>query len=184
MLLKLLLLFTVVPLIELALLIPLGQLIGLWPTIGLVVATGLLGAVLGKLEGLRAWHAIQHDLRQGNIPADSLLDGLAVFIAGVFLITPGVLTDIAGLVLLIPPLRRPLKNAIRARFKAALESGTSTFFISQSSNVFGNSPFGPGAGDARSPFGGADQGDIIDITPDRPGDSTDRDSDASLPRQR
>ncbi|RDV39311.1 FxsA family protein [Bradymonadaceae bacterium TMQ3] len=184
MLLKLLFLFTVIPLIELALLIPLGQLIGLWPTIGLVVATGLLGAVLGKLEGLRAWHAIQDDLRQGTIPADSLLDGLAVFIAGVFLITPGVLTDIAGLVLLIPPLRRPLKNAIRARFKSALEKGTSTFFISQSSNIFGSAPFDPRSHAPHSPFGGTEQGDIIDITPDRPGDSTDSDSDASLPRQR
>lgn len=184
MLLKLLFLFTVVPLIELALLIPLGQLIGLWPTIGLVIATGLLGAVLGKLEGLRAWHAVQQDLRQGNIPADSLLDGLAVFVAGVFLITPGVLTDLVGLLLLIPALRRPLKNAIRSRFKSALESGTSTFFISNASNAFGSSPFGADPASGRSPFSSRDQGDIIDVTPNRPGDSTGDDSDASLRHKR
>lgn len=183
MLLKLLFLFTIIPLIELALLIPLGQLIGLWPTIGLVVATGLFGAVLGKLQGLRAWHAIQEDLRQGNIPADSLLDGLAVFVAGVFLITPGVLTDIVGLLLLIPALRRPLKNAIRSRFKSALENGTSTFFLSNSSNAFGASPFGSNPASGRSPFS-RDQGDIIDVTPNRPGDSTGEDSGASLPPKR
>ncbi|RAL23512.1 hypothetical protein DL240_04955 [Lujinxingia litoralis] len=180
MLLKLLFLFTVIPLIELALLIPLGQLIGLWPTIGLVVATGLLGAVLGKLEGLRAWHAIQEDLRTGKIPADSLLDGLAVFVAGVFLITPGVLTDVVGLMLLIPPLRAPLKRAIRGRFQHALESGTSSFFISQGSQHFGSSPFANGAG--RSPFERG--GDVIDVTPNRSPDSTDDASDASVPPKR
>lgn len=158
MILKLLALFTIIPLIELALLIPLGAKIGVWPTIGLVVATALLGAVLGKSQGIKAWAKIQQDLRTGKLPADSLLDGFAVLVAGIFLITPGVLTDAIALVLLIPPARRPLRALVRKRFEKMLSEGTMTFISSQPS---------PFQNDQTSPFSGPSpgQGDIIDVTP-------------------
>lgn len=182
MLLKLLALFTIVPLVELALLIPLGMHIGLWPTIGLVVATALLGAVLGKLEGKRAWGRIKQDLREGKMPGDSLLDGLAVLVAGIFLVTPGVLTDIVAMILLIPPARKPIRAYARKRFKKMLKS--------ERVNVMSQGPGTPFA--AASPAGedrdeDADDGgprryqptpfdrqdDVIDVTP---GDGEDEDA--------
>lgn len=169
MLLKLLALFTIVPLVELALLIPLGMQIGLWPTIGLVVATALLGAVLGKLEGARAWARIKDDLGSGNLPKDSLLDGLAILIAGVFLVTPGVLTDVAAIGLLIPALRKPVRLYAKKKFKKMLErDGGSISFLSSGSGGFdaADSSSGPGAQPFNSSFHSAnDGGDIIDVTP-------------------
>lgn len=160
----LLALFTIVPLIELALLIPLGQAIGLWPTIALVLVTGVLGAVLGKSEGLRAWRRIQEDLAQAKMPGDAILDGLAVLIACAFLVTPGVLTDVAGIALLLPFMRRPIKALIRRRFTHMLESPTGPSFIGFSSFEGFPAPgefYGhPGHG------GGRYQGeDVIDVTP-------------------
>lgn len=171
MLLKLLLLFTIVPLVELALLIWLATIISFWPTIGLVIGTAVIGAVLGKLEGIRAWAAIKRDLSEGRIPADSLLDGLAVLVAGIFLVTPGVLTDIAAIVLLIPFLRKPLRNRVRSRFKDMMEAGT----VSYISGRAAQSPFG-------SPFESSGYGEeIIDVTPDEDdADSTEPPSGASL----
>ena len=189
MLVKLLALFTIVPLVELALLIPLGMEIGLWPTIGLVVGTALLGAVLAKLEGGRAIANIKKELSEGKLPADSILDGLAVLIAGVFLVTPGVLTDIVAIALLIPPVRAPIRAIAKKRFSKMLET-ESMSFISPAS--FGQSPFeeaGPGqAAPFGSPFDSAqpDTGDIIDVSPDDDDQSADSSSDApsSLQEQR
>lgn len=168
MILKLLALFTIVPLIELALLIPLGMEIGLWPTIALVVGTALLGAVLGKLEGGRAWANIKRDLNESRIPADSLLDGLAVLIAGIFLVTPGVLTDVVALILLIPPARKPLKRWARKKFSKMLDDGSVTYISSGTSGASAFDIFGAGVDrDSSSPFQGPSQGsgDVIDVTP-------------------
>jgi|GEM_PF-194648 UPF0716 protein FxsA len=112
---KLLLVFTIVPIIELTLLITLGDKIGLQPTLAIVITTALLGATLGKLQGTRAWRRIKQDLATGQLPQDSLLDGLAVLIASAFLVTPGVLTDIAAFTLLTPFTRAPIKKLVRKR---------------------------------------------------------------------
>ncbi len=158
MLAKLLLLFTIIPIVELAILIPLGQWMGLAPTVALVVVTGVLGAVLAKRQGLAAWKRLQADLAEGRLPGDSLLDGLAVLIAGAFLVTPGVLTDLAGMVLLIPPLRKPLKRYLKKRFKKSLESGSVTYLSFES--PFTHGPFDQ---QPRSP---REDGEVIDVTPE------------------
>lgn len=172
MILKLLALFTIVPLIELALLIPLGMEIGLWPTIALVLGTAILGAVLGKLEGAKAWRRIQEDLQQAKIPGDSILDGLAVLIAGVFLVTPGVLTDIVAIGLLIPPIRKPIRAFARKKFEKMIDTGQVNVVSPGGFGGFspGDGPAGGGADDSsgarpyqRSPFDGQD--DVIDVTP-------------------
>ncbi len=187
MLVKLLLLFTIVPLVELALLIYLSTLITFWPTIGLVVATALLGAVLGKIQGLKAWRGIQEDLNHGKIPAASLVNGLAVLIAGIFLITPGVLTDLVAILLLIPVTRRPLANWARHRLEKMVAEGTVQYLNGQVQQ----GPFGPGFGPGFGPEfdrGFRPDDDIIDVTarqPSGPDDnegSTESPSDASLPR--
>lgn len=122
MLARLFIFFTVVPLIELLVLIPLGQQIGLWPTIAIVVLTAAIGAWLGKRQGLEAWRRIQGDLATGQLPGDSLLDGLAVLTACLLLITPGVLTDITGLLLLTPFARVPLKAWAKRHFTNMLQN--------------------------------------------------------------
>jgi hypothetical protein len=99
---RLLALFVIVPLVELVLLIRLGQWLGLLPTIAFVVITGVIGAALARNEGLRTLGRIQSDLRSGRFPVGRLLDGGLILFAGGLLLTPGILTDIVGLSLLVP----------------------------------------------------------------------------------
>ena len=118
MFLRLLLLFTLVPLAELALLIQIGRATNLWFTIGLVLLTGLIGASLARRQGLETWRNIREQLARGEMPTGSLLEGLLILIAGVLLITPGVLTDCVGFSLLVPKVRERLKGRLLAWFKA------------------------------------------------------------------
>lgn len=119
------LLLTVLPLVELALLLTLGKYTSVAFTLGFVIVTGILGAVLLKYQGLFAWRNVQRDLREGRMPTDSLLDGLMIVIAAVLLITPGVLTDLVGITLLIPPCRRLYRLLLARWFKARFQLGTS-----------------------------------------------------------
>ena len=114
---KLLILFTVVPLIELALLIKLGQLTGTATTIAIVILTGVIGAGLARREGFKTWSRIQHNISQGISPADDMVDGLLILVAGAVLITPGLLTDTLGFALLIPPLRRIFRKKLSDHFQ-------------------------------------------------------------------
>jgi len=117
---RLILLFILVPIVELALLIQLGSWIGLWPTLGLIVLTGVLGAALASREGLRAWHALQMDVSEGRIPGRPILDGLSVFAGGALLLTPGLMTDLLGFTLLWRPTRHWLQNRAVKRLGGAL----------------------------------------------------------------
>lgn len=114
MFLRLLLLFTVVPLIELALLIQIGEVVGLPATIALVIVTGVLGAWLAKSQGARTLMRFQQEVQAVGLPADTMLDGLLIFIAGAVLLTPGLLTDLFGFFLLTPVCRRWLRGVIKA----------------------------------------------------------------------
>lgn len=121
MLAKLLILFTIIPVLELCVLIPMGTHVGLAPTIGLIVFTAVAGAILGSRQGKAAWASIKSKSSGGEIPTDSLLDGLAVIVASAFLVTPGVLTDLAGFALLIPFTRRPIRAFAKKRVLKWLE---------------------------------------------------------------
>lgn len=123
MLLRLFLLFTLVPLAELFLLLRIGALIGLAPTLLLVIATGFAGAWLARHEGLRSWGAVQSELAAGRLPAEELLHSLLILVAGVVLVTPGVLTDLAGLLLLVRPLRSSLIGRLRRDLEQRVASG-------------------------------------------------------------
>jgi UPF0716 protein FxsA len=103
---KFLLLFIIVPLIEAMLLAKIGAAIGWMNTIGLVVVTGFIGAWLFKLEGGRAWRQWQESLAQGKTPPDGVLGGVLLLLGGALLITPGVITDAVGVLLLLAPTRR------------------------------------------------------------------------------
>jgi UPF0716 protein FxsA len=99
-------LFIVVPIVELTLLLLFGQVTGsvLWPLV-LVIGTGILGAALSRWQGAGVYWRIQSELRAGKLPTTSLLDGFLILIAGLLLITPGILSDLIGISLLIPPIR-------------------------------------------------------------------------------
>ncbi|MCP5107700.1 MAG: FxsA family protein [bacterium] len=106
MFMKLLLLFTIVPLVELYLLVEVGQEIGTLNTIAIVVITGIAGASFAKSQGAQVIRNIRETSAQGQIPGRELVEGAMVLAAGVMLITPGFITDILGLSLLIPFTRK------------------------------------------------------------------------------
>ncbi len=124
MLFKLFLCFTLIPAIELYLLIQLGSVIGGLQTVALVITTGFFGAWLAKTEGINTMLKIRASMQQGNVPAEELIDALIIFIAGIVLITPGLLTDCAGLLLLWPQSRKAFKRFLRNKFDEMTSSGS------------------------------------------------------------
>ncbi len=107
-------LFVVVPLVEVFLLVQLGQAIGAWWTIAVLVAVGILGSVLVKREGGRAWRALQDALTSHRMPSTELADGALILIGGTLLLTPGFLTDVVGLFCILP-FTRPVARRVLAR---------------------------------------------------------------------
>lgn len=134
MLLRLFLLFTIVPLIELYFLIKIGTYLGALNTVLLLVSTGLLGAALARLQGLRTMRQILSNLSKGIVPAEEMVDGLLIFVAGVLLITPGVLTDIAALFLLFPFTRTLFKRWLRKKFDRMVASGKARLYFRRGSS--------------------------------------------------
>ena len=119
----LILLFTLVPLIELAILIKIGQYMGVAYTIGIVLLTGVVGAYLAKMQGLITLRRIQEDVNQGIMPADKMFDGVLILCSGILLLTPGLLTDIIGFMGLIPLTRNLLKRWIKAKVEDMISQG-------------------------------------------------------------
>ncbi len=122
MLFRLFLLFTLIPLIELYLLITVGSYLGAGLTILVVLGTGMAGAYLARLEGWRTWQKIQSELQNGAAPANELIDGVLILAAGLLLITPGILTDVVGFSLLLPPIRAALQVALRRALEKRVQS--------------------------------------------------------------
>ena len=116
MLLPLVLLFVVVPLAELFVIIQVGQAIGVWWTIGILIADSILGSVLMRSQGRSAWRRFNDAVRAGRVPAREVVDGALVIFGGALLLTPGFLTDILGLVLLLPPTRAVVRAVLLRRF--------------------------------------------------------------------
>ena len=120
MLVRLVFLFTIVPLAELAILVWIAQRTNWLVTLAMIVVPAALGAWLARRQGLRCWRAVQEQIARGELPTDSLLDGLLILIAGALLITPGLLTDTAGFLLLIPPFRRLARRRLVRRIQARI----------------------------------------------------------------
>ncbi|QDV19217.1 phage T7 F exclusion suppressor FxsA [Gimesia panareensis] len=143
MLLRLFLLFTLIPLAELWLLLWFSSLTSPAITFGLVVVTGILGATLARKQGAQAWKKIQTNLVQGQQPTGVVLDGVMILIAGAFLITPGIMTDMLGFALLIPRVRDLLKvhlgEWIRKRALMQVQSQASFHSSHASFQDFGGS---------------------------------------------
>ena len=118
----LLLLFIVLPFVELTLLLWLGDKLGWLPALGIIIATGVLGAALVRLQGWLTLRNLRSEFSQGRLPTDALWDAGMILLAGALLITPGVLTDAFGFSLLVPPCRwiyrRWLTSWAKKRFAA------------------------------------------------------------------
>jgi UPF0716 protein FxsA len=108
----LILLFIVVPIAELAILIQVGQLIGVWWTIALLIADSVLGSLLMRSQGRAAWRRFTEAIAQGRVPAREVLDGVLVVFGGALLLTPGFLSDVLGLALLLPPTRAMVRTVL------------------------------------------------------------------------
>ncbi|MTV26490.1 FxsA family protein [Nitriliruptoraceae bacterium ZYF776] len=115
----LVLLFVVVPVVELAVILQVGQLIGTLPTVLLLIADSVLGAWLLRREGRRAWGQFRTAVQSGRWPGDEVTQGALVIVGGTLLLTPGFVTDGLGLLLLLPPTRAVLSRLVRARVVAA-----------------------------------------------------------------
>ncbi len=119
----LILLFTILPALELALLIKVGSNIGALNTIGMVIAIGIVGAALARYEGFRVLTKVQDSLQRGVMPSAEILDGFMVLAGGIALLTPGFITDVLGLLLLFPVTRAGIKWLVRRQFQSMIARG-------------------------------------------------------------
>lgn len=104
----LLLIFIVVPIVEIGLFIQVGGAIGLWPTLAIVILTAIAGTALMRAQGIMTLKRLQNSLSDGTNPADPMAQGAMILVAGVLLLTPGFFTDGLGFALLLPPVRTML----------------------------------------------------------------------------
>ncbi len=108
------LLLLVWPIAEIATFIWVGGKIGILQTILLILAAGLIGTALLRLEGLRLLASIQRDMARGELPADKILQGALLAVAGLLLLLPGFLSDVPGFLLLLPPVRAAVIRLVKA----------------------------------------------------------------------
>jgi len=174
MLLRLLLLFTVVPFLELVLLLQLAERTSAGFTLGLILLTGVVGAALARREGIRCWSRVRRAMAAGQLPGDPLLDALMVLVAGALLVTPGILTDVVGFSLLVPLVRQLVKRYLKRHFAGRFH------VVGQSDSEASSESTFPGGG-----FGGCHRADdsaasgfaedkiidvqVLDVPPEKPG---------------
>ncbi len=121
MFLRLLALFILVPIAELALFMVLGDKIGLGPTLAIIIITGILGAALTKSQGAKALQRFRQASAEGRLPHKEVIDGLIILIAGAVLLTPGFLTDTVGFLLLVPPVRALIRGRLAEYLKGKIK---------------------------------------------------------------
>ena len=144
---RLVALFLIVPLIEIWLFITIGGQIGVWPTIGLVVLSAVVGAMLVRAQGARAWAELQGAITEFRDPGRPLAHGAMILLAGAMLMTPGFFTDTLGLLLLLPPVR-----------DAVIRRAGHRVHVARAPREPHRPPFGDGVIDA----------DFVELDPDAP----------------
>lgn len=123
----LILLFIAVPIVELAILLEIGEAIGLWWTLALLIADSILGSLLMRSQGRRAWSRFTEAVRAGRPPAREVIDGALIVLGGALLVTPGFLSDVGGLAFLLPPSRAVIRRVLARRIgKRMVVSMTAT----------------------------------------------------------
>ena len=168
MALVLLLAFIGVPIIEIAVLIQVGGWLGLWPTLGLVILSAVIGSIELRAQGLATVARLREQLDQGEVPAQTLFDGVCLLFAGALLLTPGFVTDAVGLALFLPPVRRFLRVTVGRHVAQRAESHVFVQRGGMGGGMDGGAPGGPKPGQKSD-------GDVIDA------DYTEVDTDADTP---
>ena len=110
-----LILFIVMPIVEIALLLRVGEFVGWAPTLLIVITTAIIGSAMLRQQGLATINTARQRLNAGEVPAQQLLEGMFIMIGGVLLLTPGFVTDTFGFLCLVPPVRQWLANKLSAR---------------------------------------------------------------------
>jgi UPF0716 protein FxsA len=123
MLFKLFLLFALIPVVELALLIKIGSIIGTFNTVTIVILTAIIGAYMVKMEGLGVMYRIQQNMQEGIFPAEELINGMMILLAGALLLTPGFFTDAIGFLMVFPPSRNYIKRIARRYIEKRMSTG-------------------------------------------------------------
>ncbi len=118
MLLKLFLAFTLIPIAEIYLLVRVGEYIGALNTVAMVVLTGVVGATLARVQGIHTLYKIRTSLQQRKIPSRELMDAVLILVAGILLLTPGFITDTAGIVLLLPMGRAVVRKQLLKKIRS------------------------------------------------------------------
>jgi len=126
---RLILIFIVVPLIEILLLIEIGSRIGALYTIFIIILTGILGASMMRQQGFTIIRNIQRDLSLGRMPTGELINGALVLVGGIVLLTPGFFTDAVGFILLVPATRALIRKKIQLLIRRKIESGDIHIFF-------------------------------------------------------
>ncbi|KZX56261.1 membrane protein FxsA [Vibrio sp. IB15] len=166
----LLLLFIFVPIIEIGLFIQVGGFLGLWPTIALVLITAFVGASLVRSQGIQTLMSVQGRLQQGEMPAQQILEGVMLAVAGVLLLTPGFMTDALGMLVLLPAPRAMIAKKMMEKMVVKNMSGG---FHAGGQAGFGQSPFGD-APFNRDPFDQSKGGNTFEGEFEKKDDDNDR----------
>lgn len=124
--------------LDLVLLVVLSRSVGFWPTIIGLMVMGFLGSVFARREGGRVWRDFQARLASGQPPEHGVIDGALVLLGAVSLILPGILSDVVGVLLFVPPVRRRLAAALKRRLARELEPRASSF--AEAAARFGGEP--------------------------------------------
>jgi UPF0716 protein FxsA len=109
------LLFILIPLAEIWVIVQVGQAIGVLNTFGLLILSGIIGGWLMKREGLAVWRRAQASVERGQVPTKELIDGVLILAGGALMVAPGFITDIVGMLLLLPPVRAAIRALVRRR---------------------------------------------------------------------
>ncbi len=166
------LLFIVLPIAEIAVFIEAGRAIGVAATIALTLATAFAGSILMRTQGMATLQRFMLAAEKGEMPLLPVIDGVGILVAGVLLLTPGLLTDALGLLLFVPGVRR---NIARATFRRLLTSGQVHFHYRDGSSGSPGQGRGPGSGQGPRPQSGRPHRseDVVDAEFEEvdPGDS-------------
>jgi len=140
----LLILFVLVPIAELYVIIQIGEAIGVLPTIAILVADSIIGSVLMRTQGRAAWRRFNAAVSEGRVPTREVLDGVLVVAGGLALLTPGFLTDVVGVLFLLPPTRAVIRRVFLGRLAARMALTGASWGVGRMASRFG--------GDARQPY--------------------------------
>lgn len=125
----LILAFIALPVLELIVLLRIGSWLGLLPTLLLILTTGVVGAAVARSQGMQVLARMRGDLAEGKPPVARVIDGALILAAGLLLVTPGVISDVLGILLLLPPTRALVRRLMASRMKQMIENGRAQFTI-------------------------------------------------------